>query len=444
MSSFHLRHWFAFLMGSAVFLASTAVAAERIDVPSQGDQEQALKIVRELFADEYAKAKSNRQKSELAKRLVGQADETKNDAVGRFVILRVARDIAVGGGDVDTAMAAVDRMAAAYEIDSVGDRAAVVVKAAKKVTRTDDHKRLAARCQTIIRQAIADERYDLADSVANVAVASAERSRDTTLASAVWKDVKAVKAAKKEFEGVPPALAVLQTQPDDAAANLTVGRFRCFVKGDWETGLPMLALGSDLEISKSAKLELAAPTEATAQVKLADQWWTIAKAAAEQHQIQIQLHAASWYQAALPKLTGLNRAKVEKRLAELPVAKAATPPKPAPPKTTVRQAKVAATAPWPLRMPVKKGQTIRITATGKWRAFPGGRWHGPGGDSFFLRGQLNNSEPFKVGSDLTIKIPQRGILALGVVDGGTYDNNSGEMNVTIKVTEASAERAPSR
>ena len=28
-------------------------------------------------------------------------------------------------------------------------------------------------------------------------------------------------------------------------ANLTVGKYYCFQKGDWEKGLPMLALGQD-------------------------------------------------------------------------------------------------------------------------------------------------------------------------------------------------------
>ena len=30
--------------------------------------------------------------------------------------------------------------------------------------------------------------------------------------------------------------------PDDAQANGVVGRFRCLVKGDWNSGLPLLAL----------------------------------------------------------------------------------------------------------------------------------------------------------------------------------------------------------
>ncbi|MBI3877243.1 MAG: hypothetical protein HY300_15015, partial [Verrucomicrobia bacterium] len=37
----------------------------------------------------------------------------------------------------------------------------------------------------------------------------------------------------------------LAITPDDPGANLAVGQFLCFVKGDWESGLPLLAKSDD-------------------------------------------------------------------------------------------------------------------------------------------------------------------------------------------------------
>jgi formylglycine-generating enzyme required for sulfatase activity len=49
---------------------------------------------------------------------------------------------------------------------------------------------------------------------------------------------------------------------------------------------------------------------------LADAWWTAAQAAAPAKKPDLAAAALSWYQAALPSLSGLNKARVEKRIAE--------------------------------------------------------------------------------------------------------------------------------
>jgi hypothetical protein len=88
--------------------------------------------------------------------------------------------------------------------------------------------------------------------------------------------------------------------------------------------------------------------------------------------------------------------------------------------------------PWPFRMRVRKGQKLRIRAQGRWRIFPGGRWHGPGHRQFFLRGRLGSGQPFRVGADCTLEIQADGVLYLGMHEGGRYNNNSGRIVVTIE------------
>ena len=52
------------------------------------------------------------------------------------------------------------------------------------------------------------------------------------------------------------ALAALDRNPTHPAANQMVGKYRCFNKGNWITGLPMLALGSDPELKALAIVDL--------------------------------------------------------------------------------------------------------------------------------------------------------------------------------------------
>ena len=50
----------------------------------------------------------------------------------------------------------------------------------------------------------------------------------------------------------------LKTNPDDPQANLALGRYRCFAKGDWEAGLPLLAKSGDAALASLAKKALEA------------------------------------------------------------------------------------------------------------------------------------------------------------------------------------------
>ena len=113
------------------------------------------------------------------------------------------------------------------------------------------------------------------------------------------------------------ARVTLEKTPDDPEANLVVGKYLCFVKGDWDKGLPMLALGKDEALKALAKQELEGAASSTEQAKLGDGWWNLAEKQEGTAKKQIQARAGYWYQKALPGLSGLMKDKVEKRLAQV-------------------------------------------------------------------------------------------------------------------------------
>jgi hypothetical protein len=106
----------------------------------------------------------------------------------------------------------------------------------------------------------------------------------------------------------------LGRNPTDPAANLAVGKFHCFIKADWEKGLPMLALGGDLVLKGLAERDLGRPGEAEKQVALGDGWWDCADKQTGLAKAHMRQRAGHWYQQALPSLTGLAKVKVAKRL----------------------------------------------------------------------------------------------------------------------------------
>jgi hypothetical protein len=116
------------------------------------------------------------------------------------------------------------------------------------------------------------------------------------------------------------ALDRLQQQPDDPAANLIVGRFRCFDKQDWQSGLRFLVRGGDTELQKLAEQELNEPSSPAEQMKLANAWWDFAERTSTKADRlsgqSIRLHAIDWYRQALPNLSGLPLLKAQKRIAQ--------------------------------------------------------------------------------------------------------------------------------
>src|SRR5439155_16329922 len=81
-----------------------------------------------------------------------------------------------------------------------------------------------------------------------------------------------IEVLRKEYEKLREAVQTLTTNPKDPAANLAVGRFQCFSKGDWDKGLPMLAAGSDAGLADLAKKDLSKPTDPAVRVEVGEGW----------------------------------------------------------------------------------------------------------------------------------------------------------------------------
>jgi WD40 repeat protein len=129
------------------------------------------------------------------------------------------------------------------------------------------------------------------------------------------------------------ALAVMEDKPADPAANSTAGRYLCLVKGDWQQGVPMLALGSDAALRGVAMMEVRGADSTKEQAAIADAWWDLAPTRPSPEREKLLLRAGSWYRAVEPALPGgLARLKIEHRLAEIAKLGSAIPPLSPPPR----------------------------------------------------------------------------------------------------------------
>jgi hypothetical protein len=283
-------------------------------VPNETEQKAAVQVIAEVYKLDYEQAKFAAQKVELAKKLLREGTATKDDAVGRYVLLRIARDIAAQHGDLATAFEAIDQIDSAYQVDKLALQVAAATIAAKVSKPAKEQLECAALLDSLSDAAIAEDRYDHAKALADLTLHCAREGREAERLKQSIARVKEIEAFAKEFANVTEANVTLKTKPTDADANQAVGKFLCLVKGDWRRGIPMLALGSDQELKAAALMELEFKPDA---LKLADAWWKVSERLEGSARSQVQTHAGQWYQTALPDLTGLSKARVERYLAQI-------------------------------------------------------------------------------------------------------------------------------
>ena len=236
------------------------------------------------------------------------------------MLLIKGAEIAAMAGDLNLSLQGIDTLDADYDIDALEAKQ----KLLEKFIAAGKPDQLAIAIPTaeqLVDQAVAADRYDIAVVLATSASKAVAKSKIAThkeeeeRLSRRRHDIhllEPIKAAAKK------AQETLEKTPADAEANLTVGRWLCFYKGDWTTGLSLLAKGSDEKLKSLAEQEIKTPSEADQQVQLADAWWDLAQKEAGIARDSLHLHAGNIYQEAMPNLaSALKKAAIEKRLAEI-------------------------------------------------------------------------------------------------------------------------------
>ncbi len=171
----------------------------------------------------------------------------------------------------------------------------------------------------LIDEAMAADRFDLADSLAEVVYRACLGSAGRSFRVEALRRRREVQQLRERWDAVVKARAVLASGPDDEAANTTVGHWYGFARRDWETAFPHLTKGSDSDLKTLAMRELnEPPSDPASQMELADAWWDVAEARERESKPALLQRAAFWYQQAKPGLDSpVSAARVTKRLDEL-------------------------------------------------------------------------------------------------------------------------------
>jgi len=183
---------------------------------------------------------------------------------------------------------------------------------------TKQRKALAEQALALIEEAVARDDFVAAKYLGQLALDSARRARERDLTRQIVARNKTVTEAADAYSAAEDAFQTLEEKPVDSEANLTAGKYLCFMKGNWDKGIPMLALGKDGQTTKLAIKELEGVPDVAGQVALGDGWWALSETKDGLAKERSRERAAVWYRLASPKLSGLAKSKVDKRISEIP------------------------------------------------------------------------------------------------------------------------------
>jgi tetratricopeptide (TPR) repeat protein len=295
---------------------------KKVPAPDAQARQSAEATVREVFKEDFAGLKSPADRLVLADKLFQQGAATKSNPVERFVLFHMAKDLTAAAGELPRTMDAIDEIAKRFDVNGPAMKAEVLERALLAARNVPPQSlaahELADHALLLLDDAIAEDQYEVAAQVATkVALPAAKRVGEPDLVREAVTRGRLVQKLGRHFEAVRQAQDRLETRPDEAEAGYTVGRWCCFIKGQWDKGLPLLAKCGQQDLESLAKLDLARPAEADDQVELADAWLKYADREEDEARPQIQLRAGYWLKEALPSLSGLQKVGAEKNLEKI-------------------------------------------------------------------------------------------------------------------------------
>lgn len=305
----------ALLLLSRGVSQSPAAPARRLPPPDRPAVGEALALIRSGFAEEYEALRSSTTASAFCRRLLVLAEATGDDAAAKFALCEEAARIAREHRDIGTAFDALEGLASTFEVDGLDLRWQVLRAFARDAAAADqqiDPAEAQFLC-LLLDEAISADRFTIAEAFTDRLSALLPYLKSAAKAFAQAR-VAALAAARSQHVEIDAVLEQLAAgRPVPVEERRRAAEYWCFVKEDWERGLPLLANSGSSAVASAAGNALAERTEATTLAE-ADAWWSLAEAASDRNRGSMLRRAIKLYRTVLPALSGLDRLRVEQRL----------------------------------------------------------------------------------------------------------------------------------
>lgn len=301
-----------------VVAETPATESKKPSVPPEEKQRATERQVRDVFRTEFASAKSAGGRLALAAKLMEQAAKSDDDPAARFVLWRLASQEVAAAMELPKALEIVDKIEGQYDVNGAKMKVELLATVAEQMrtgaVQADQARRVFDMAIKLADAALANDDFEAAAHCAKLAGFAAYKGKDVQGTREVTARNREIDRLKSRHASVQKAIETLQSDPADGDANLTAGQWHCFVKGNWDKGLPLLAKGSRAELADLAKHDLARPSDTKEQIALADAWWARSEKESATVGPALQERATYWYKQAAPNVTALEKTRIERRL----------------------------------------------------------------------------------------------------------------------------------
>lgn len=304
--------------------------AKRDPVPPVSELTVAQEKLRVIYRDRIVAAKTEADKSKLATELIATAEQLEADPAGAYVLQRAALSLAVAAADATALLTAVDQRVARFEVDSFEENLKWI-QAFGEATASRDSSLvksgpLILRSIPVIYTGIQSDKYMSVSSVARIANRFTSSRIEDGISRLLTRLRSQLGSAKREYDQSVDDLNRYRKNPDDSAAGAAFGRFLCFIKGDWQKGLPLIAEGPGGDLTEVAGMDLRGARSAIDQAAIGDAWWELSERGNGIYRQGARDRAVVWYTEAHERLPeSLDRLHVKNRLHEAERSDARSP-----------------------------------------------------------------------------------------------------------------------
>jgi hypothetical protein len=296
--------------------SATASAARRLAIPAAAAARESLADIKDIFRDDYAGATTTERRQGLARQLLAQAGKTPA-GVDRYMLLSESMRLAADAGDVEMTFNAIAQCAEQFAVDADSLKLDALGKFAVKAS-PQSLDGLARMSLALAKQAVESGKSQVAQKSLAFAAGFAKKAKNRSLIAEVTKFQQAARDSERDSKEIEAITAKLEASPNDSEVCLEAGKYFCFRANDWERGLPLLAKGSDTDLSRLAVAELNCARTPDAVTTVGDSWWDWAQKEKGSQKTAAALHAVGLYESIINATQGLERARLEKRIAQIP------------------------------------------------------------------------------------------------------------------------------
>ena len=300
-----------------VIVHSLAAAGEsdepRRPVPASDRVARSRAKVVEVFGEELSAATTPAKKSDVARQLIEQADASR-DPDDRFTLLAMALDKAIEAGDASVAIPLVERVPREYSVEEGAWRLDALTRLLQR-SGPGAAREVATVVLAVARQASVEAHDDVVSKAIALAAAASRKAKDADLVAQVTRLQRTVKQRQTIDRELRPLLEAVAVDPGNPAANGAAGLVLCFEADRWSEGLPLLAKGDDGELRSLAVAEMNVGGDPATRLRLADTWWTWGDSQKSPRKAAARARAGHHYEQLVNSLSGLDKARIEKRLA---------------------------------------------------------------------------------------------------------------------------------